>query len=53
MADPRAGGSKTGEIGQLQPHTEVRFVEVDMAEALKARHDYEARLERLRRAMAN
>jgi allophanate hydrolase subunit 2 len=26
-------------IGQLQPHTPARFVEVTMAEALTARHD--------------
>jgi len=40
-------------IGQLQPHTEVRFVEVDMAGALKARHDGEARFARLRDAIAS
>ena len=34
-------------IGQLQPHTEVRFVEVDMAGALQARRDYEARFARV------
>lgn len=39
-------------IGQLQPHTEVRFVEVDMAAALKARHDHEARLARVRSAIS-
>jgi biotin-dependent carboxylase-like uncharacterized protein len=39
-------------IGQLQPHTEVRFVEVDMAGALSARHDYEARLARVRTAIS-
>lgn len=39
-------------IGQLQPHTEVRFVEVDMAGALSARHDHEARLARVRAAIA-
>jgi urea carboxylase len=26
-------------IGQLQPHTQVRFVEVDMDGALGARHE--------------
>jgi allophanate hydrolase subunit 2 len=39
-------------IGQLQPHTEVCFVEVDMARALKARRDGEARLAKLRSALA-
>jgi biotin-dependent carboxylase-like uncharacterized protein len=39
-------------IGQLQPHTEVRFVEVDMAGALSARHDHEARLARVRTAIS-
>lgn len=39
-------------IGQLQPHTEVRFVEVDMAGALSARHDHEAHLARMRAAIA-
>lgn len=40
-------------IGQLQPHTEVRFVGVDMAGALKARHDNDARLARVRAAIAS
>jgi biotin-dependent carboxylase-like uncharacterized protein len=35
-------------IGQLQPHTEARFVEVDMDAALKARHDRAALLDRTR-----
>jgi allophanate hydrolase subunit 2 len=39
-------------IGQLQPHTEVRFVEVDMAGALRARRDHEARLARVRIAIS-
>jgi biotin-dependent carboxylase-like uncharacterized protein len=39
-------------IGQLQPHTEVRFAAVDMAGALKARKDYEARFARVREALA-
>jgi biotin-dependent carboxylase-like uncharacterized protein len=39
-------------IGQLQPHTEVRFVGVDMAGALRARHDYEAGFARVRAALA-
>ena len=38
-------------IGQLQPHTEVRFVKVDMEQALKARHDRQAQLARLREAL--
>jgi biotin-dependent carboxylase-like uncharacterized protein len=39
-------------IGQLQPHTEARFVEVDMQAALQARHDRAALLERMRHALA-
>ncbi len=39
-------------IGQLQPHTEARFVEVDMDQALAARHDRQAMLERVRQALA-
>ncbi|TCT09884.1 biotin-dependent carboxylase-like uncharacterized protein [Tepidamorphus gemmatus] len=39
-------------IGQMQPHTETRFVEVDMATALKARHDREAGLQKVRDALA-
>ena len=39
-------------IGQLQPHTEVCFVEIDMAGALSARHDHEARLARVRAAIS-
>ncbi|HEX8108143.1 MAG TPA: biotin-dependent carboxyltransferase family protein [Kofleriaceae bacterium] len=39
-------------VGQLQPHTEVRFVEVDMAGALNARRDREARLARVRNAIS-
>ena len=35
-------------IGQLQPHTEARFVEVDMEAALQARHDRAALLDRVR-----
>jgi allophanate hydrolase subunit 2 len=35
-------------IGQLQPHTEARFVEVDMDAALKARHDRAALLNNIR-----
>lgn len=39
-------------IGQLQPHTEVRFVEVDMAGALKARQEHEARFGRVLGALS-
>jgi biotin-dependent carboxylase-like uncharacterized protein len=39
-------------VGQLQPHTETRFVAVDMAGALAARHDREALLGRIRAALA-
>ena len=39
-------------IGQLQPHTEARFVEVDMDQALAARHDRQALLDRVRQALA-
>ena len=35
-------------IGQLQPHTPTRFVKVTMEEALAARKDRAALLERLR-----
>jgi biotin-dependent carboxylase-like uncharacterized protein len=39
-------------IGQLQPHTETRFVEVDMAAALRARHERAALLGKVREALA-
>ena len=39
-------------IGQLQPHTETRFVEVDMPTALKARHDRAAMLDKIRQSLA-
>lgn len=39
-------------IGQLQPNTETRFVEVDMAAALVARHERSAMLARIREALA-
>jgi biotin-dependent carboxylase-like uncharacterized protein len=39
-------------IGQLQPHTEAKFVEVDIAASLQARHDRAALLERIRQALA-
>jgi allophanate hydrolase subunit 2 len=35
-------------IGQLQPHTPTRFVEVTMEQALAARQDRAALLEKLR-----
>ncbi|WP_298380378.1 biotin-dependent carboxyltransferase family protein [Azospirillum sp.] len=39
-------------IGQMQPHTSVRFVKVDMEQALAARADEARRLARLREALA-
>jgi biotin-dependent carboxylase-like uncharacterized protein len=39
-------------IGQLQPHAATRFVEVDMARALAARHDRSRMLDRVREALA-
>lgn len=39
-------------IGQLQPHTPVKFVEVDMETALKARADRVALINRIREALA-
>ncbi len=39
-------------VGQLQPHTETKFVEVDMPGALRARHDRAALLDRMRQALA-
>ena len=38
-------------IGQMQPHTLARFVEVDMATALAARRERQAMLQNLRRAL--
>ena len=38
-------------IGQMQPHTLARFVEVDMAAALAARHERQAKLQDVRRAL--
>ncbi len=35
-------------IGQLQPHSPARFVEVTMDQALAARHDRQAALQRVR-----
>lgn len=39
-------------IGQLQPHIAVRFVEVDMAAALKARTDRHVLMDRIRSALS-
>lgn len=39
-------------IGQMQPHTPTRFVEVDMQTALTARRDRRALLDRVRAALA-
>ncbi len=38
-------------IGQLQPHTPAKFVKVDMAAALAARHDRAALLAQVREAL--
>ncbi len=38
-------------IGQLQPHTAARFVEVDMPAAISARHDRENLLNKVRSAL--
>jgi len=39
-------------IGQLQPHTPTKFVEVDMETALAARHDRAALLDKVRASLA-
>jgi biotin-dependent carboxylase-like uncharacterized protein len=39
-------------IGQLQPNMPTRFVAVDMAAALEARHERNRRIEKLRNALA-
>ncbi len=39
-------------IGQLQPHTASKFVSVDMAAALAARHERQALLDRMRADLA-
>jgi allophanate hydrolase subunit 2 len=39
-------------IGQIQPHSEARFVPVDMQTALRARADRKAHLERIRQALS-
>ena len=39
-------------IGQLQPHTEAKFVEVDMPTAIQARHDRASLLGRMRQALS-
>ncbi|MEM7045574.1 MAG: allophanate hydrolase, partial [Pseudomonadota bacterium] len=38
-------------IGQLQPHMPTKFVEVSMEEALQARADRSAWLDRIRQAL--
>jgi biotin-dependent carboxylase-like uncharacterized protein len=38
-------------IGQLQPHTPTRFVKVDMEQALSARADRRAQIDRIRAAL--
>ena len=40
-------------IGQLQPNTETRFVEVDMDQALVARRERQNRVTQLRESLAN
>ncbi len=39
-------------IGQLQPHTPAKFIEVDMKTALKARHDRHALIDKIRASLA-
>jgi biotin-dependent carboxylase-like uncharacterized protein len=39
-------------IGQLQPHTQAKFVEIDLEGALKERHDREAVLHKVKDALA-
>ena len=39
-------------IGQLQPHTPVKFVSVDMQEALGARRERHALLDEIRSVLA-
>jgi biotin-dependent carboxylase-like uncharacterized protein len=39
-------------IGQLQPHTETKFIEVDIAAALQARHHRAAVVEQIRQALS-
>jgi len=39
-------------IGQMQPNNQARFVEVDMAAALKARAEYKGRVARLSAALS-
>ncbi len=39
-------------IGQMQPHTQTRFVPVDMETALKARADRAALMDRVREALS-
>jgi len=40
-------------IAQMQPNNKAQFVAVDMEQALAARRDYRARLDRLRAALSN
>jgi len=39
-------------IGQLQPHTPTKFISVDMKQALAARHERKALLQKVRQALA-
>jgi allophanate hydrolase subunit 2 len=39
-------------IAQLQPNNKARFVSVDLEQALAARREYRARLDRLRAALS-
>ena len=39
-------------IGQLQPHTPTKFVSVDMKQALAARHERKALLQKVRQSLA-
>jgi allophanate hydrolase subunit 2 len=39
-------------IGQLQPHTQTKFVKVDLATAIKARKDRLSLLDRVRATLA-
>jgi len=40
-------------IGQMQPHTPVRFVKVDMGEALALRRERTAVLDKVRAALSS
>jgi len=39
-------------IGQLQPHTPTKFVQVDMREALRARENRKTLLDQIRAGLA-